>query len=190
GRSRLHARSAHQKPLASDAQRDPRSVLVQQRLERELRLRGEARRIRAALHAKVERVLAAQPQRAPVERLFAAVRQRDDGRLITAQGHRLHEVGHVLHLEVRPVVAVVQDVAAVVGVPSNPARESPSHAGVLDARAVVPEAALRIEADRALTRAPEGRGTAEKLWVITGFHEVGYELLVSWKLPRGPIGAA
>ena len=81
-----------------------------------------------------------------------------------------HEVRRVVDREVRPVVAVGQDVAAVVGVPADPRVQRRREPGVLDAAPLVPEAALRIEADGALARPALGGREAEELGVVAGLH--------------------
>jgi hypothetical protein len=62
---------------------------------------------------------------------------------LDAQGP--HEVRRVLHREVRPVVAVREDEAAVVRVARDPRVQRCLEAGVLDEAPLVPEATLRVE---------------------------------------------
>ena len=79
-----------------------------------------------------------------------------------SRAHGEHEKRHVLDPEVAPIVAVVQDEAAVVRVSIDPGSERARHAGVPHALAVMPKAAIAIEHDRALARATFGRRQAEE----------------------------
>jgi hypothetical protein len=73
---------------------------------------------------------------------------------------RLYEPRGVLDLDVAPVVAVVQDGAAIDGVSPEPAVQRERERRALDELALVPEPTLAIEPNLALAR--DAPGAARK----------------------------
>src|SRR6478735_435548 len=144
-------------------------ALDQPRAQRSLRGLREAGLKFVVFDRGVQRALGTVGQAARVERALAAIReQKLEPPCLLA--HAQHEKGHVFDAEVAPIIAIVQNEAAVVGVTVDPRRERARHARMLDQSSVVMKASPGIEHDRALARAAFGRRKAEEFRMIGGTH--------------------
>jgi len=83
---------------------------------------------------------------------------------------RANGVRSVVDLEVRPVVAVGQDVAPIVGVAPDPSVKRLFERGMIDPRAVVPEFPVCIEANGAFARRAGRRGEAVEVGMVAGLY--------------------
>src|SRR5271155_1764684 len=115
----------------------------------------------------VERAVLGDPGATRVPILFGSVAQTESS-AITVDVDGLDEERNVVDGEVRPIVAVREDVAPVVGMTANPRTQRRSKSSVLHLFSVVPESSPRIETDGAFARAPLGWGKPEEIGMVAG----------------------
>ena len=122
--------------------------------------------------ARVEDAVVVDEHARWIEWLLGSVAQKKRGRAARRLrcSDRLHEPRGVLDFDVAPVVAVVQDGAAVDRVDPEPGVQRERQRRALDELALVPEATIAIEPDLALAREAIGGSSQEELRMIAWLH--------------------
>src|SRR5262249_34996833 len=129
-----------------------------ERLEQAESCAGEkARRQLAAADVAVGHVVAVDAEGLAAKLLARPVRERELQPAVGAGADAAHEERRVLDGDVDPVDGILDDIAPALRIDVEPARESLGEPGVGHRLPVVPDAALAIDADRALARESGGQ---------------------------------
>lgn len=168
-RSASPVRACDRNQLIPNAKRIPALVLDQPGSELTLSGRQESRLESSPPHEHGQRAVGTQgPTRQ--RRRLDLVPEQHQVHLGRAPAHRSHETGRVFHLEVEPVVAIFEDIAAVVRVFLDPGRERIPDAFMADQLAPVPETTRGVEPDPTHATLPRRGRPVKEVGEICGAH--------------------